>query len=144
METIVRWMSSSDLESVQNIRSRCSLGSGPDLLKILSSPRCILKVAESDGNISGFIIYKNGRSKARIMEVAVSPEFRRMGVACDMVRSVSAKAKESSKHVEVLVPEENLEIQMALKKCGFRASGIHDSSGSPRYKFSTEAAISKT
>lgn len=143
MDTIVRWMSSSDLKPVQDIRSRCLLDSGPDLLKILSSPSCILKVAESDGQISGFIIYKNGTRKARIVEVAVSPQFRRMGVACRMVGSVSSKAAESSKHVEVFVPEENLEIQMALKKCGFRASAIHNREGLPHYKFSNEATISK-
>jgi ribosomal-protein-alanine N-acetyltransferase len=143
MDTLIRWMSSSDVDSVQNIRNECSLDYDKNLLKILSSPNCILKVAEHNGKICGFIIYKNSRIKVTIIEIAVSPAFRRMGVAFNMLNSISSKAIESSKYVELFVPEDNLELQMTLKKCGFKASGIHDRKGSPHYRFSTEITNSK-
>lgn len=140
---VVRWMLKSDIETVSVIREECSLGSR-DFMKVLASPSCILKVAELDGRVAGFVSYKNGRKKIKILEFATTPESRRKGVACKLIRSIVSKASESSnKKIEVTIPECNLEAQMLLKKCGFKASKIVRSSAGNFYAFMVEAKCQK-
>lgn len=137
MNTLIRWMRRADTETVLDIRSECDVGS-KDLLKVLSSPSYILKVAEMEGQVSGFVIYKNGKKKIKILELAVSPLFRRRGVASELINSLLLKASEASKFVEILVPEDNLVIHLLLRKCGLRACEITRSVSGCSYKFSTE------
>jgi len=131
----IRWMFRSDVDMVEQMRRSCFSESRRDLERVLTSPACILKVAEIEGRVAGFINYKNSKRKIKIVEFAVLPEFRRMGIASDLIRSLLSKASESSKYVEALVPERNLEAQMLLKKCGLKASIAKDASS---YRFVSE------
>jgi ribosomal protein S18 acetylase RimI-like enzyme len=125
----VRWMDRSDTEDVTSIRSDC--GMSKDLLKVLSCPKYIIKVAELDGSVVGYLSYQNCRGRTKINEVGVSKDFRRMGVASDLLNSLISKTDLESKSVEALVPEYSLATQLLLKKMGFVATDIKGS----KYKF---------
>jgi ribosomal protein S18 acetylase RimI-like enzyme len=127
-------MSKTDTETVSDIRNECLLGSQASLMAILESPSYILKVAELDGKVSGFIVYKNNSKKIKIKEFAVSPSFRRRGVASKLIGALVSKAKSTSKTIEVFIPEQNLAAQLLLKKCGLKASVSNKNSS---YRFVT-------
>lgn len=125
----IRWMTRSDLEEVYGIKKACM--SGGDLSKHLSSPSFILKVAEREGRVAGFVRYKSCKKTIKIAEIAVSAEFRRMGVATDLINSISR----NDKKIEIVVPDSLLEMHCMLKKLGFLAVGIDNSKKDARYRF---------
>lgn len=132
--TQIRWMFRSDTDVVSEMREKCMDGLARDFNKVLSSPSCILKVAVVDGKVSGFINYKNEKKRIKILELVVLPRYRRRGVASELLALLIHKAS-SSKSIEALVSEQNLEAQLFLKKCGLKASKIIHSKNGPFYKF---------
>ena len=134
MDMSVRWMRREDMRRVVSIRRRC--GMDPDLLdRMLHDSFSICKVVESEGKILGFIAYRNGRRKMKLLEIAVHPSFRRKGLALFLLRSMSAKTNFDMKGVEASVSEYNLPAQMLLKKAGFLAVETVASSSGSSYKF---------
>lgn len=130
----IRWMRRDDMRRVVSIRRRCGMDS--DLLdRVLRDPFGICKVAEMDGKIVGFLAYKNGRSRTRVLEVSVHPAFRRRGVALFLLNSMSAKMNFNLKRVEATVSEYNLPAQMLLKKAGFHATEVVSSPSGSDYAF---------
>lgn len=133
MSKNIRWMIRSDMDNVAEIRTECM--SEGDLFKHINSPSFILKVFEVDGKAVGFIRYKNCKKSIKIMELAVSSEFRRKGVATELVRSILAKTDLTRKTVESMVPEELLDMQCMYRKLGFVAKIIRSKNGNTRYNF---------
>ncbi len=132
MINTIRWMKRSDIDEVQNIREIC--GVSTDLIKHLSSPSFILKVATTEEDeVSGYIRYKNCRDSVKIMELAVEPKFRRKGIAFDLISSLISKVDFSRKSIKIMVPEEMLPMQCLLKKLGFQAVGINNKRGTKYY-----------
>lgn len=130
MSTIqVRWMDRSDTEDVSSIRSDCGMSN--DLLKVLSCPKYIVKVAELDGSVVGYLGYQNCRGCTKIKEIGVSKNFRRKGVASGLLNLLISNTDLESKMLEALVPEGSLATQLLLKKMGFVATEIKGS----KYKF---------
>lgn len=134
MSVSIRWMRRSDTDNVSKIRECCAMGA--DLFRMLESPRCIIKVAEVEGEVAGFISYRNGRKVIKISEIAVAPGFRRRGIAKDLVRSVLSKIESSpDKRVEALVSDRLLECHILFRDLGFRAVKIVNSEDGSNYKF---------
>lgn len=129
----VRWMYECDLECVCEIREESGLNG--DIMDFLSDPDFICKVAECQGEVVGFVAYKNGRKRVMIKEMVVHPEFMGLNVEGEILDSVSASADLNSKSVEALVPEEDLRVQMAFKKSGFKAVSVVNSRRGTMYKF---------
>jgi ribosomal protein S18 acetylase RimI-like enzyme len=134
MEISVRWMRREDMRRVVSIRKSC--GFDPDLLdKMLLDSFNIFKVAQIGPKIVGFVVYKNGRKRTKLLEVAVPKSFRRKGVATSLLQSMAANINFGMKSVEATVSEYNLPSQMLLKKVGFMAVEIIKSSSDSDYKF---------
>lgn len=134
MELKVRWMRRDDMRRVCSIRKRC--GMDPDLLeRMLCDSFSICKVAECDGKVSGFMAYRNGRRKMRLLELVVHPSFRRRGVALSLMESMSARMNFDPKRLEAVVSEYNLPAQMLLKRAGLRATEIISSPSGSDYRF---------
>ena len=130
----VRWMRRDDMFRIASIRRRCGMDS--DLLeRMLNDPFGICKVAEIEGRIVGFLAYKSGRKRTRLMEVSVHPSFRRKGIALFLLNSMSSKINFDLKKVEATVSEYNLPAQMLLKKAGFRATEVLSSLSGSDYVF---------
>lgn len=123
MDALVRWMRRDDMVRVSSIRKRCNMDSSL-LERMLCDSFSICKVAEVEGKVVGFLAYKNGRSRMKLLEVAVYPSFRRRGVALFLLNSMSDKINFDLKRVEATVSEYNLPAQMLLKKAGFQATGV--------------------
>lgn len=131
---VLRWKRKEDARRVASIRSRC--GMDPGLLdEVLHDSFGICKVVELDGKIVGFLAYRNGRRKIRLVEVAVHPSFRRRGVALFLLNSMSARMELDPKRVEALVSEYNLPAQMLMKKAGFMAVETVTSPSGSDYRF---------
>jgi ribosomal protein S18 acetylase RimI-like enzyme len=130
----VRWMRREDTRRVVSIRKSC--GFDPDLLdQMLLDAFSIFKVAQVGPKIVGFIAYKNGRKRTKLLEVAVPKSCRRTGVATALLQSMAANINFGTKNVEATVSEYNLPLQMLLKKVGFVAVEIIRSSSDSDYKF---------
>jgi ribosomal protein S18 acetylase RimI-like enzyme len=142
MESTTRWMNRSDMDVVSELRVSC--GMREEILdKTVSDPRCICKVAESSGDIVGFMAYKNGKRRIRILEIAVHPEKIRRGVATNMLLSLASRVSFDIKSVEATVTEDNLAAQMLLKKVGFEAVEIIKSKNTSQYRFVLKALKSE-
>lgn len=131
---VLRWMRREDVRRVASIRNRCGLD--PSLLdEVLHDSFGICKVVELDGKIVGFLAYRNGRRKMRLIEVAVHPSFRRKGIALFLLNSMSARMEFDPKRVETLVSEYNLPAQMLMKKAGFMAVETVTAPSGSDYRF---------
>jgi ribosomal protein S18 acetylase RimI-like enzyme len=130
------------MDIVSELRTSC--GMREDVLeKTVSDPRCICKVAESSGDVVGFMSYKNGKNRIRILEIAVRPEESRKGIATNMLLSLASRVSFDIKRVEATVPEDNLAAQLLLKKVGFEAVEIINSKNKPEYRFVLKALKSE-
>lgn len=89
-------MREDDLETVLSIEvvgftTPWSLTSFYDELR---NPLSILKVAESNGNVVGYVCASYVLSEGHLMNLAVSVLYRKMGIASLLVRSVLSDLKE--------------------------------------------------
>lgn len=126
-------MDEGDLECVSEVREECGLRD--DIMSLLSNPDFICKVAECEGEVVGFIAYKNGKKKIKIKELAVHPGFSELDIEKTILDSVSASVDLKSKSIEALVPEEDLPMQMSFKNSGFKAVSILNSRSGIMYRF---------
>ena len=121
-------MDRSDLDFVSSFRNSHEMR--PQLSKLISRPSWIIKVAEKENQVVGFIRYKVSRQNIKVKEVVVSPDFRRMGVASSLLSSLPKTRK-----IDVLVSERNSEFHFLLKKLGFIAVEVKNSSANTHYRF---------
>ncbi|GBD99622.1 acetyltransferase YpeA [bacterium BMS3Abin07] len=62
----------------------------------MSNPLSILKVAESNGNVVGYICASHIMGEGHILDLAVSILYRRMGIATILIENIIAVLKEYS------------------------------------------------
>lgn len=79
---------------------------------------------ESDKILSGYAIYVIGPDKLEIVNIAVTPELRRLKLGTKMVNHI----KESYKGLPLItsVNENNLQGQLFFKSLGFKAGAIYN------------------
>ena len=120
----IRWMIRRDMPEVLAIEH-----AGFDLpwteeefLRVLRQRNCIGMVAELGERVVGFMIYELHKSKLHILDFAVHPEYRRQGVASQMVEKLVGKLSSHRRTRIVLhVRETNLPAQVFFRGQSFRA-----------------------
>jgi ribosomal-protein-alanine N-acetyltransferase len=124
LDVQIRWLIRRDMPEVLQIEqaSFSAAWSDEDFLSCLRQRNCIGMVAEHNHQIVGFMIYELHKSRLHILNFAIAPEFRRMGVGAQMVLRLIDKLSQQRRH-EILLDlrESNLEGQLFFKSQNFRA-----------------------
>ena len=84
----------------------------------------IFLVAEQDGRTAGYVGCQTVLDEGYITNVAVSPDFRRQGIARALIAELTAKAEENKlAFVTLEVRESNLAARRLYEKNGFEIVG---------------------
>ncbi len=138
----IRWMIRRDMADVLRIE-RASFEqewSEEDFLNCLRQRNCIGMVAEHDNEVVGFMVYGLHKSRLQIMNFAVAPSYRRMGIGHQMVDKLVNKLSQQRRQ-EILVDlrETNLSAQLFFQNQKFRAirvvRGHFEDTGEDAYLF---------
>jgi ribosomal-protein-alanine N-acetyltransferase len=91
-----------------------------------------------DGTVIGFCIYEFSKVDLTILNLAVHPDFRRLGVATQLMARIGKKMKVERPHLHVDVSERNLVGHLFLRSLGFKAVKVlreHYDDGADAYRF---------
>jgi ribosomal-protein-alanine N-acetyltransferase len=92
-----------------------------DFNRCLRQKFCIGRVAESDGQILGFMVYELHQHYIRLLSVAVMPSVQCCGIGSQLIEHVELAIQRGNRgRIMAEVPETNLAGQLFLKANGFR------------------------
>src|SRR5260370_34273862 len=123
----IRWMIRRDMpEVLQTEQAMFEFAwTGEDFLRCLRQRNCIGMVAEQGEKVVGFMIYELHKSKLHILNFAVHPGFRRLGVGAQMVAKLISKLSSHRRtRITLEVRETNLPAQLFFRVQGFRAMRV--------------------
>src|SRR6187399_1104055 len=89
----IRWMIRRDMAEVLRAENESFDYSWTedDFLRCLRQRNCIGMVAEHDERVVGFMIYELHKTKLHVLNFAVAPECRRVGIGTQMVHKLVGK-----------------------------------------------------
>ena len=132
----IRWMIRRDMPEVLQTEQESFEYSWTeeDFLRCLRQRNCIGMVAEQGEKVVGFMIYELHKNKLHILNFAVHPGCRRLGVGAQMVAKLISKLSSHRRtRITLEVRETNLAAQLFFSKQGFRAvrvlRGYYEDSG---------------
>ena len=120
----IRWMIRRDMpEVLQTEQESFEFSwSEEDFLRCLRQRNCIGMVAERGEKVVGFMIYELHKAKLHILNFAVHPLCRRVGVGGQMVTKLISKLSSHRRtRITLEVRETNLGAQLFFRAQGFRA-----------------------
>ena len=120
----IRWMIRRDMSEVLQTEEESFeyAWTEEDFLRCLRQRNCIGMVAEQGEKVVGFMIYELHKAKLHILNFAVSPVFRRVGVGGQMVSKLISKLSSHRRtRITLEVRETNLPAQLFFRSQGFRA-----------------------
>ena len=123
----IRWMIRRDMPEVLQIENQSFefAWTEEDFLRCLRQRNCIGMVAEHGEKVVGFMIYELHKAKLHIMNFAVHPQWRRLGVGNQMVvKLISKLSSHRRTRVTLEVRETNLPAQLFFHKQEFRGSRV--------------------
>lgn len=133
----IRWMIRRDMPEVLNIENAAfefPWDEG-DFIYCLRQRNCIGKIAEHEDQVLGYILYELHKSRIHILNMAVDPLSRRLGIGMQFVRDLQGKlSPQRRRRLTTNVRETNLPAQLFFRRCGLRAvrivSGLWDKADS--------------
>lgn len=132
----IRWMIRRDMpEVLQSEQLSFEFAwTEEDFLRCLRQRNCIGMVAEHGEKVVGFMIYELHKNKLHILNFAVHPAWRRLGVGAQMVAKLISKLSSHRRtRITLEVRETNLAAQLFFRKQEFRAvrvlRGFYEDSG---------------
>ena len=132
----IRWMIRRDMPDVlkTELASFEYSWTEEDFLRCLRQRNCIGMVAEQGEKVVGFMIYELHKTKLHILNFAVHPACRRLGVGAQMVAKLISKLSSHRRtRITLEVRETNLQAQLFFRAQGFRAVRVlrsyYDDSG---------------
>ena len=145
----IRWMIRRDMPEVLQAEQQSFDYSWTeeDFLRCLRQRNCIGMVAEHGEKVVGFMIYELHKAKLHIMNFAVHPQWRRLGVGAQMVAKLISKLSSHRRtRITLEVRESNLSAQLFFRKQEFKAirvlRGFYEDSGEDaflmEYRFSND------
>ena len=120
----IRWMIRRDMPEVLQIEqdSFDYSWTEEDFLRCLRQRNCIGMVAEHGEKVVGFMIYELHKNKLHILNFAVSPHCRRMGVGNQMTAKLVSKLSSHRRtRITLEVRETNLAAQLFFRSQNFKA-----------------------
>src|SRR5437764_9585506 len=136
----IRWMIRRDMPEV--LQSEQKSFEYPwteeDFLRCLRQRNCIGMVAELGEKVVGFMIYELHKAKLHILNFAVHPAWRRLGVGEQMIAKLISKLSSHRRtRITLEVRETNLHAQLFFHKQEFRAVRVlrafYEDSGEDAY-----------
>jgi ribosomal-protein-alanine N-acetyltransferase len=142
----VRWIVRRDMPEVMQIEQGSFKipWTEEDFLRCLRHRNCIGMVVEKKGTkrldppVVGYMIYELHKSKLHVLNMAVCPKHRRMGVGSVMVdKLISKMSLRRRRVIDLHLRESNLDAQLFLKVHGFSATrlirGFYEDTGEDGY-----------
>lgn len=123
----IRWMIRGDMPTVMAIEQQSfdAPWSEEEFIRRLRKRNCIGLVAESEGQVVGFVLYDLHKGRLALGRIAVHPSSRRHGVGKAMMDKLKAKlCPEGRNRITVNVHEANLSAQLFFSRQGMRATGV--------------------
>src|SRR2546421_2251448 len=120
----IRWMIRRDMpEVLQTEQASFDYAwTEEDFLRCLRQRNCIGMVAEQGEKVVGFMIYELHKTKLHILNFAVHPACRRLGVGGQMVAKLVSKLSNHRRtRITLAVRERNLAAQLFFRTQTFRA-----------------------
>jgi ribosomal-protein-alanine N-acetyltransferase len=120
----IRWMIRRDMPEVLQIEQSSFDYSWTeeDFLRCLRQRNCIGMVAEQGEKVVGFMIYELHKTKLHVLNFAIQPAFRRLGVGVQMVTKLVSKLSSHRRtKITLEIRETNLAAQLFFRSQGFRA-----------------------
>lgn len=127
MTAKIRWMIRRDVPEVLNIEMRSFdfPWAEKDFINCLRQRTCIGAVYERNDQILAFMVYKLSKGKLTLLNFAVHPEFRRQGIGTQMIEKLRMKLSlQRRQMIDLHVSDDNLTMQLFLRKVGFKAKRI--------------------
>ena len=123
---IIRKMRSSDVAAIAELEKRCFSDpwSADSIASELVNPLSYWLVAEVDGQVAGYVGSQSVLDAADMMNIAVSPDYRRRGIAKALVNELTAYL--SKNNVIALLLEVRVSNEPAItlyEKMGFQQVG---------------------
>lgn len=129
----VRWMIRRDMDAVLAIEDQSFEFPWleEDFVRCLRQRNCIGKVATYDDlateaeRVVGFMVFQLRTRCFRLLNFAVSPEFRRRGIGSQIIATLACRlSRDRRRRIVSEVRETNLAAQLFFRSLGFRAIGI--------------------
>lgn len=120
----IRWMIRRDMAEVLHTEQQSFefAWTEEDFLRCLRQRNCIGMVAEQGEKVVGFMIYELHKAKLHILNFAVHPGCRRLGVGRQMVAKLISKLSSHRRtRITLEVRETNLAAQLFFRQQEFRA-----------------------
>jgi ribosomal-protein-alanine N-acetyltransferase len=124
MRVHIRWMIRRDMPEVLQTEQESFeyAWTEEDFLRCLRQRNCIGMVAEQGEKVMGFMIYELHKAKLHILNFAVHPAYRRLGVGSQMVAKLIGKLSSHRRtRINLEIRETNLPAQLFYSSLGFRA-----------------------
>jgi ribosomal-protein-alanine N-acetyltransferase len=132
----IRWMIRRDMPEVLRIEHESFEfnWTEEDFLACLRQRNCIGMVAEHNEKVVGFMIYELHKTKLHVLNFAVHPSCRRIGIGRQMVSKLIGKLSSHRRtKITLAVRETNLGAQLFFKALTFKATrvlrGYYEDSG---------------
>jgi ribosomal-protein-alanine N-acetyltransferase len=123
----IRWMIRRDMPEILDIEDRSFEfpWSEEDFIRCLRQRNCIGMIAECDDRVVGFMIYELHKNRLHILNFAVHPTFRHLGVGTQMAQKLIGKLSHQRRtRILLEVRETNLAAQLFFRDAGFRAISV--------------------
>jgi ribosomal-protein-alanine N-acetyltransferase len=123
----IRWMIRRDMPEVLQAEQDSFefAWTEEDFLRCLRQRNCIGMVAEQGEKVVGFMIYELHKSKLHILNFAVCPTIRRLGVGAQMVAKLVSKLSSHRRtKITLEVRETNLAAQLFFRSQSFKAMRV--------------------
>jgi [ribosomal protein S18]-alanine N-acetyltransferase len=136
----IRWMIRRDMPEVLRAEQESFdyAWTEDDFLRCLRQRNCIGMVAEHEDRVVGFMIYELHKTKLHVLNFAVAPAWRRVGVGTQMVTKLVGKLSSHRRtKITLAVRESNLAAQLFFRSQAFQATrvlrGYYEDSGEDAY-----------
>jgi len=125
LSTHIRWIIRRDMAEVVQIEQDSFLESAwteEDFLRSLRQRNCIGMVAEHGDKVIGFMVYELHDKKLHLLNFAVAPAYRKLGVGRHMIDKLTSKLSSHRRtRITLEVRETGLDAQMFFQRTGFKA-----------------------
>lgn len=124
----IRWMIRRDYDEVLEIEQLCfpNPWTEDDFIRALRQRFCIGKIAETEDQILGFMVYELHKTRIDLLNLAVHPSCWRRSVGSQLVGNLKDKLTESyaRKRLTVPVREGNTDAQLFFRAMDFRCVNV--------------------
>lgn len=96
-----------------------------EFLKSLSNTTMTCLVVVQGKKVIGYIIFQLKANLLEVLNIAVDPKCRRLGIATTLINKVKSELNTIIQDVMISVVETNLAMQLFLRSQGFKAIGMN-------------------